>query len=308
MAETSPIAWAGDHLGRGVLAPLRRVVGQHDGRHRLYVDLARNANGPIVELAVGNGRVAIPVARATGRPLVGIDSSPAMLGQARANARAANVQLELREGDMRDLAVTEPAALIYCPFRALLHLPTWADRRRTFERVAASLQPGGRFAWNAFAFDHTVAASLDGRHQNEPVPHTNRYFVGDNRIDITLDTGAKSSLWWATRNEWLRAARCRRVRAGGSSTEASRKSHSPKTAANTSSSPGARSTSIRSRGAGRRRPRLPSSGLRRETAAVEEEMPRSARLSELPDSGPACGHGFLCEDVTPISHLRRPPS
>lgn len=168
-----------------------------------YVDLARHANGPIVELAVGNGRVAVPVARATGRPVIGIDSSPAMLDQARANARTANVQLELREGDMRDLAVTEPAALIYCPFRALLYLPTWADRRRTFERVAASLQPGGRFAWNAFAFDHTVAASLDGRHQDEPVPHTNRYFVGDNRIDITLDTGAKSSLWWATRNEWL---------------------------------------------------------------------------------------------------------
>ncbi len=59
------------------------------------------------------------------------------------------------EGDMRELALDEPAALIYCPFRALLHLPTWADRRRTFERVAASLRPGGRFAWNAFAFDHS---------------------------------------------------------------------------------------------------------------------------------------------------------
>jgi len=168
-----------------------------------YVDLARNANGSIVELAVGSGRVAVPVARATGRSVIGIDTSAAMLDQARTNARAANVQLELREGDMRDLAVSEPAALIYCPFRALLHLPTWADRRRTFERVAASLQPGGRFAWNAFAFDHTVAASLDATHQDEPVPHTNRYIVGDNRIDITLDTGAKSSLWWATKNEWL---------------------------------------------------------------------------------------------------------
>jgi hypothetical protein len=93
--------------------------------------------------------------------------------------------------------------LIYCPFRALLHLPTWADRRRTFERVAASLQPDGRFAWNAFAFDHRIAARLDGEHQQEPVPHTNRYAVGDNRIDITLDSGARSSLWWATKNEWL---------------------------------------------------------------------------------------------------------
>lgn len=168
-----------------------------------YVDLACEADGPLVELAVGNGRVAIPVAQATGRPVVGIDSSPAMLARARAGAARAGVVLDLREGDMRDLTLDEPAALIYCPFRALLHLPGWADRRRAFERVMASLRPGGRFAWNAFAFDHQIAARLDGEHQQEPVPHTNRYSVGDNRIDIILGNGATSSLWWATRNERL---------------------------------------------------------------------------------------------------------
>jgi SAM-dependent methyltransferase len=168
-----------------------------------YVALALEADGPLVELAIGNGRVAIPVARATGQPVIGIDSSPAMLAQARANAAAAGVALDLRQGDMRHLSLDEPAALIYCPFRALLHLPTWADRRRTFERVAASLLPGGRFAWNAFAFDHRIAARLDGMHREEPGPHTIRYAVGDNRIDIIRDNGAKSSLWWATKNEWL---------------------------------------------------------------------------------------------------------
>jgi ubiquinone/menaquinone biosynthesis C-methylase UbiE len=168
-----------------------------------YVELAREADGPIVELAVGTGRVAIPVARATDRPVLGIDSSPVMLEQARARAAEAGVVLELREGDMRDLTLAEPAALIYCPFRSLLHLPTWADRRRIFERVSASLQPGGRFSWNAFAFDHRVAARLDGVHQQQPVPHTVRYVVGDDRIDIHLDGGGTSSLWWATKNEWL---------------------------------------------------------------------------------------------------------
>ena len=168
-----------------------------------YVDLAREVDGPLVELAVGNGRVAIPVAQATDRQVVGLDSSPAMLEQARARATAAGVNLDLREGDIRDLALDEPAALIYCPFRALLHLPTWADRRRTFERVAASLRPDGRFAWNAFAFDHRVATRLDGQHQDEPVPHTVHYSVGDNRVDLVLDDGARSTLWWATKNEWL---------------------------------------------------------------------------------------------------------
>ena len=168
-----------------------------------YVELAREADGPLVELAIGNGRVAIPVAQATGRPVVGFDTSPAMLAQARARADEAGVDLELHEADMRELRLDEPAALIYCPFRALLHIQTWADRRRVFERVAASLKPGGRFAWNAFAFDHHVAGRLDGMPQTEPFPHVIRYAVGDNRIDIVREAEGTSSLWWATKNEWL---------------------------------------------------------------------------------------------------------
>jgi SAM-dependent methyltransferase len=168
-----------------------------------YVDLAKEADGPVVELAVGSGRVAIPVAQAIGRPLIGLDSSPAMLAKARLDAEAAGVDLDLREEDMRELSLDEPAALIYCPFRSLLHLPTWADRRRVFERVAASLRPGGRFAWNAFVFHFAIAARLDGEHQDEPVPHVVHHAVAENRIDIVLDSGGSISIWWATKNEWL---------------------------------------------------------------------------------------------------------
>ena len=52
-----------------------------------YVGLARQADGPLAGLAVGNGRVAIPGAQATGKRVTGIDSSPAMLAQARARGR-----------------------------------------------------------------------------------------------------------------------------------------------------------------------------------------------------------------------------
>src|SRR5947207_12708660 len=170
-----------------------------------YVGLASDADGLLVELAVGTGRVAIPVAQATGRRVIVIDSSPAMLAQARLRAAEEGVQLDLREGDIRELELEEPAALICCPGRSLLHLPTWADRRRCFERVAASLLPNGRFAWNAFAFDHHVAAAIDGRHADTPLPHTNHYSISHNRVDITLDDGGTRSLWWATQDQWLGA-------------------------------------------------------------------------------------------------------
>ena len=168
-----------------------------------YVELAREADGPVVELAVGNGRVAIPVAQAIGRPMLGIDSSPAMLEVARERAAEAGVEVELREEDMRDFTLAEPAALIYCPFRAMLHLPTWRDKRTVFERVAAALRPGGRFAWNVFVFNPHIAAEMDGKwEEHAGIRNRVTHVPADNRIDLELGTGAKVSLWWATRSEW----------------------------------------------------------------------------------------------------------
>ena len=168
-----------------------------------YIELAREADGPVVELAVGNGRVAIPVAQAIARPMLGIDSSPAMLEVARERAAEAGVEVELREEDMRDFTLAEPAALIYCPFRAMLHLPTWRDKRTVFERVAAALRPGGRFAWNVFVFNPHIAAEMDGKwEEHAGIRNRVTHVPADNRIDLELGTGAKVSLWWATRSEW----------------------------------------------------------------------------------------------------------
>jgi SAM-dependent methyltransferase len=168
-----------------------------------YESLARDAEGPVVELAVGNGRVAVPVAEAIGRPVIGIDASAEMLAGARDRAAHAGVELDLRHGDMRELALEEPAALIYCPFRSLLHLPSWSDRRRVFERVAANLRPDGRFAWNAFAFDARIAMEIDGVWRDQGgVNHRVDYFWADNRLEITLESGASVTLWWIARSEW----------------------------------------------------------------------------------------------------------
>jgi SAM-dependent methyltransferase len=177
-----------------------------------YVELAREAHGPVVELAVGSGRVAVPVAQAIGRRVIGVDGSPGMLAKARDTAAAAGADLELRAGDMREFSLDEPAALVYCPYRSLLHLPTWADRRRVFERVAAALRPGGRFAWNAFVFDPYIAVRSDGAARphldSETLWEYTAHHPADNRIDITVYVGEPGlqprhlQLWWVTRSEW----------------------------------------------------------------------------------------------------------
>jgi ubiquinone/menaquinone biosynthesis C-methylase UbiE len=168
-----------------------------------YLELVREADGPVVELAVGNGRVAVPIAQETGKKIIGIDRSPAMLALATEKAADAGVVLELHEGDMRDFALDEPAALVYCPFRAMLHLATWSDKRRVFERVAAAVAPGGRFVWNAFVFNPRIAAENDGKWAVQAgIRHRVDHFPGDNRLDITLESGGSVSLWWVTKSEW----------------------------------------------------------------------------------------------------------
>lgn len=170
-----------------------------------YVSLAREAAEPVVELGVGTGRIAIPIARETGKQVVGWDRSPAMLAVGR--DRAGDLPIEFREGDMRELELAEPVELVICPFRALLHLPTWADRRRTFEHVAAALRSGGRFAFNVFAFSGDVAARLDGARREVgrswEVP---RYVWADSRIDITRGRDDEEAgtlrLWWIGRSEF----------------------------------------------------------------------------------------------------------
>lgn len=107
---------------------------------------------------------------------------------------------------MREFELEEPAALIYCPYRSLLHLPTWADRRRVFERVAASLGPGGRFAWNAFVFDPAVAVRMDGVARphagTEGIWEYVEHHREDDRLDITAFVGQPGAnprrlqLWW----------------------------------------------------------------------------------------------------------------
>jgi len=171
-----------------------------------YLELAREADEPIVELAVGTGRVATAIARETGKRVIGIDSSAAMLAFAR--ERATGLPINLYEGDMRNFAIEKPVDLVICPASALFALPTWHDRRIVFERVSAALKPGGRFAWNAFVFSAKVAAQFDGKRIERAggVWEDTRYVAADSRIEITRGRGETTlgtvPIWWLTKSEW----------------------------------------------------------------------------------------------------------
>jgi ubiquinone/menaquinone biosynthesis C-methylase UbiE len=171
-----------------------------------YVELAREAREPIVELAVGTGRVAVPIARETGKRIIGIDVSSEMLALAR--ERAGDLPVDFRQGDMRELSLDEPVGLVICPARSLLHLPTWSDRLRVFEHVATSLVPGGRFAWNAFVFKPQIGLDLDGHRREGPDGRWEElhYDFADTRVDLTRGRGAETygtvSLWWIAKTEW----------------------------------------------------------------------------------------------------------
>jgi SAM-dependent methyltransferase len=114
-----------------------------------YLEEARRSGGPVVELGVGTGRIAVPIA-ADGIRVVGVDSSRRMLEICARRAALAGVDVDLRVGDLREPPVSEQVRLVICPFRSLLHMHTDDDRRRVLASVRALLTPGGRFVFDVF--------------------------------------------------------------------------------------------------------------------------------------------------------------
>jgi SAM-dependent methyltransferase len=117
-----------------------------------YVDEAIASGGPVVELGVGTGRIAIPTAM-SGVRVIGVDSSAGMLAVCGEGARAADVAdlIELRRGDLRRPPVTERVRLVTCPFRAYLHLSTDEERLEALAAARELLLPGGRLVFDVFA-------------------------------------------------------------------------------------------------------------------------------------------------------------
>jgi SAM-dependent methyltransferase len=111
-----------------------------------YRSLARKCSEPILELGVGTGRVAVPLAE-SGLAIWGLDASPAMLARARCRADArAKTSLHLIEGRLEDFDLEPRFGLAYAAFGTLHHLIDEDAIRSCMRLVARHLAPGGTFA------------------------------------------------------------------------------------------------------------------------------------------------------------------
>jgi SAM-dependent methyltransferase len=130
-----------------------------------YCQLARQADGDVLELACGSGLLLAPLA-ATGRRVTGLDNAISMLDAARARADAARVSVELELGDMRSFALGRRFALIIIARNSLQHFHSTDDLIGTLATARAHLAPGGLIAFDVFVPNlEWLARPAGTRHQ-----------------------------------------------------------------------------------------------------------------------------------------------
>lgn len=173
-----------------------------------YVDLAVGGGGPVLELGVGSGRVAVPTALA-GITVVGVDTSPTMLELARRRAAPHRVDLRLVEADMRDLPDLGRFALVTIPFRALLHLRSDEERLGVFGAASAHLDPGGTLAFDVFHPDaEDISETHDRWLEREPgIWERARWDAEARELELSVRTDAAEAsmdLWWLDPPGWRR--------------------------------------------------------------------------------------------------------
>ena len=143
-----------------------------DAAVELLADLA--GTGPALELAIGTGRLALPLAE-RGVAVSGIDASEAMVAKLRAKPGGDRIPVAI--GDFADVPVDGRFALICVVYNTLFALLDLDAQRRCFERVADHLAPGGRFVVEAFVPD----PSRFQRDQHVEVRH-----VGDDAVLLSV--------------------------------------------------------------------------------------------------------------------------
>jgi SAM-dependent methyltransferase len=110
------------------------------------------ADGPALELAIGTGRIAIPLAR-RGVNIHGIDSSDEMIGKLR--EKEGGAEIPVSKGDIAAFAVDQEYSLVFLVLNTIYALQSQEEQISCFAKAAAALRPGGHFVVEAFMPDPT---------------------------------------------------------------------------------------------------------------------------------------------------------
>jgi SAM-dependent methyltransferase len=177
----NPYDWAMEQFGPETYG--ERVADVYDEWYKpvgtaaevtLLTELA--AGGRALELGIGTGRIAVPLA-AAGVEVHGIDASPAMVERMRAKPGGDAIPVTI--GDMADVPVDGRFALVFVVFNTFFQLYSQESQLRGFANVARHLQPGGRFLIHVFVPDTTRVES--GEHVAAKEASLDRV-----RLDVTL--------------------------------------------------------------------------------------------------------------------------
>ncbi len=142
-------------------------------------------DGPVLELAIGTGRIALPLAE-RGVEICGIDASEKMVAGLRAKPGGASIQVSF--GNFADVAIDGRYRLIYVVFNTLFALQTQEAQMRCFENVAAHLVDGGVFVVEAFVpdltrFDRNQRVEVNKVGLNEVWLHADRHHPAEQRVE-----------------------------------------------------------------------------------------------------------------------------
>ena len=114
-----------------------------------YANLAGDADGPVLELACGTGRVYLELLQA-GADADGFDLSETSLDLLREKAEDAGLEPNVWLDDMTDFSVEREYELVICPFNAVQHLLTVEEQLTALRSIYDALEPGGRFVFDVF--------------------------------------------------------------------------------------------------------------------------------------------------------------
>lgn len=154
------------------------------GDREFYRELAVEADGPVLEVGCGTGRIYLDLLRA-GVDADGIDVSEEMLAVLREKAAEEGLDPGVWRADVTDFEPPREYALAIVPFRAFLHLLTVEDQLAALSNLHDALEPGGRLALNVFVPNPDVVEQFYGKWQEESIEHEGEEYTLRTLTELT---------------------------------------------------------------------------------------------------------------------------